>query len=358
MNKEVIRNRLILLLAITFVILTVFGYAIENSMMFVICGFISILFIIRFISLILIFIRRTNKYNKQINTLKTKNNKTGFEMLLVDVLDKTYSKYFDAKNIILKSYDLNSIEVEVEYENINFSFTVNNSYIIYNDTKEIIMTATLDDIISEIKRKVTKIKEEIDFDLDNNFNDDVNRLNNKRLENFRAYNKFLKSNIYVATFVIAIFICFYIAFACEVKFNNRNNIFEIVLVSITFLFIITIMFMQIFSSATMLNRYNKLKRDISKNDISNITTNSKKVRIVTLQNKKSMHFVIGLKLYTNDKTFFVPMLKIESIKKIKNNKNLYDEINKMTHSFKYYTSSHVVISNNKCYEDIINKYVN
>lgn len=78
MNKEVIRNRLILLLAITFVILTVFGYAIENSMMFVICGFISILFIIRFISLILIFIRRTNKYNKQIH-LKLKIIKLGLK---------------------------------------------------------------------------------------------------------------------------------------------------------------------------------------------------------------------------------------------------------------------------------------
>lgn len=327
-------------------------------MMFLICGFLSIIFIIRFISLIVIFIHRTNKYNKQINALKTKNNKTRFEMLLVDVLDETYSKYFDDKNMILQSYDLNSIEVEVEYENIDFSFTVNHSYIIYNNIKEIIMTATLDYIISEIKRKATTIKEEIDFDLDNNFNNKVNRLNNKRLENFRSYNKFLKTNIYVATFVIAIFICFYIAFACEVKFNNRINIFEIVLVSFTFLFIIAIMFIQILSSVTVINRYNKLKRDITKNDISNITTNSNKARIVTLQNKKSMYFIIGLKLYTNDKTFFVPMLKIVSGRKIKNNKKLYDEFNKMTHTFKYYTSSYVVISNNKCYEDIIKKYIN
>lgn len=357
MNKEIIRNRLVVFLSVLFIILTIFAFSMDNSMMFVICGSITILITIRLIILVIVHFRKEKKKQNEVKELRNKTTKNGFEELYIAVIDNKYHYLFE-ENIFLKAINLNKIEINFMYKNINNKLLLEPGFIIYQDEKEVIMTLTINEVINEINKKIKRIKENIDDSLNNNssyFNDE---LNDRRLDNFRNYTKFLKSNIYVASFVILIFLSFGITFIFDENIRDQEGLVGSIVVLVSFSLIIFIMLLQIINSVKLIKKYKMFLKDKQINTLKETNIVVNKSKLIYLKTKKGTFRIVALKLHSKEGNFIVPVLDSITFKSTKNLKNLYSSLNNQNYNFKYYQKSKIVTSNNKYYEDLIINYLN
>lgn len=326
--------------------------------------------------------------NKHIESLKSKENKTVFDKLYLQIysekFDNNLKKLLDQKNIkeirSLYSYekDLNTLKINFNYKGFDIDLFIeeNNAYYLIdtpskydvleenekfeNEKKEILSSLsfnTLDEYINYLVDSINKIKEDVDtfskiYSVDNVFN---GRLK-KRINAFTTYcnqgNEFIALGI-----LLIIFNIFMFGFSFFIEFQN-----DLLGIYIMLLLMFIALCIGAIISIVKGVKYKKLSKiidkDFNEQNTSIIKGNPYKVKVgKTLTSKYSVTYeLIYLKLFIDDSILFIPFSN-EIIKNKKNIKKVCEECKNINVELKYLTESKVVIDGEKPYVKIIEKYL-
>lgn len=327
--------------------------------------------------------------NKHIESLKSKENKTVFDKLYLQIysekFDNNFKRLLDQKNIkeirSLYSYekDINTLKINFNYKGFDIDLFIeeNNAYYLIdtpskydvleenekfeNEKKEILSSLnfnTLDEYINYLVDSINKIKEEVDifskiYTVDNVFN---GRLK-KRINAFTTYCNKGTVIIALGIIVLIMFIILTLCLAFDSEFKDDHLALYIIVALIcvaSIAFCIAYIIIGI--------KYHKLSKIIDKDFIEQNTSiikgNPYKVKVGKMLRSKysDAYELIYLKLFIDDSILYIPFSN-ETIKNKKNIKKVCEECKNINVELTYLLESKVVIDGEKPYVKIIEKYL-